>query len=92
MVLQQPLPSKHEAIGQPTIAHAICDPIGHGAHLINLEGDSVRKQYAERANRDPAERLGYRPDRRRDRGGMERYCRTPALQSSRDELAAAAAA
>ena len=36
----------------------ICDRSVHGAHRINLEGDSVRKLYAERANRDPAEPLG----------------------------------
>ena len=58
MVSQLPVSSWHEVIGEPTIADAICDRIVHGAHRINLEGDSVRKLYAERANRDPAERLG----------------------------------
>ena len=59
MVSQLPVSSWHEVIGEPTIADAICDRIVHGAHRINLEGDSVRKLYAERANRDPAERLGH---------------------------------
>ena len=53
MVSQLPVSSWHEVIGEPTIADAICDRIVHGAHRINLEGDSIRKLYAERANRDP---------------------------------------
>ena len=56
MVSQLPVSSWHEVIGEPTIGDAICDRIVHGAHRINLEGDSVRKLYAQRANRDPAER------------------------------------
>ena len=52
MVSQLPVSSWHEVIGEPTIADAICDRIVHGAHRINLEGDSIRKLYAERANRD----------------------------------------
>ena len=58
MVSQLPVSSWYEVIGEPTIADAICDRIVHAAHRINLEGDSIRKLYAERANRDPAERLG----------------------------------
>lgn len=58
MVWQLPVSSWHEVIGEPTIADAICDRIVHGAHRINLEGNSVRKLYAERAHRDPTERLG----------------------------------
>ena len=53
MVSQLPVSSWHEVIGEPTIADAICDRIVHGAGRIDLEGDSVRKLYAERANRDP---------------------------------------
>lgn len=58
IVSQLPVSSWHEVIGEPTIADAICDRIVHGAHRINLEGDSVRKLYAERAQRNGAERLG----------------------------------
>ena len=58
MVSQLPVSSWHEVIGEPTIADAICDRIVHGAHRINLEGDSVRKLYAEGANGDPAGRPG----------------------------------
>ena len=57
MVWQLSASSWHEVIGEPTIADAICDRIVHGAGRINLEGDSVRKRYAERANREPPERL-----------------------------------
>ena len=53
MVSQLPVSSWHEVIGEPTIADAIGDRIVHGAHRIDLEGDSIRKLYAERANRDP---------------------------------------
>ena len=42
MVSQLPVSSWHEVIGEPTIADAICDRIVHGAHRINLEGESVR--------------------------------------------------
>ena len=58
MVSQLPVSSWHEVIGEPTIADAICDRIVHAAHRINLEGESVRKLYAERAHRDPVERRG----------------------------------
>ena len=58
VVSQLPVSSWHEVIGEPTIADAICDRLVHGAHRIDLEGDSVRKLYAERANREPAEALG----------------------------------
>ena len=57
MVSQLPVSSWHEVIGEPTIADAICDRIVHAAHRINLEGDSVRKLYAERGHREPAEQL-----------------------------------
>ena len=45
-VSQLPVASWHEIIGDPTIADAICDRIIHNAHRIELEGDSVRKIYA----------------------------------------------
>ena len=57
MVSQLPVSSWHEAIGEPTSAAAIGDRIVHGAHRIDLEGDSVHMRYAEPANREPAERL-----------------------------------
>ncbi len=38
----------HERFGEPTIAEAICDRIVHGAHRIELKGESVRKLYTQR--------------------------------------------
>ena len=40
-----PLSNRHEVIGDPAIADAICDRIVHNAHKIELKGDSVRKIY-----------------------------------------------
>ena len=57
MVCQLPVSSWNEVIGEPTVADAICDRVGDGVGRIDLEGDSVRKLYAERANRDPSEQL-----------------------------------
>ena len=33
----------HEALGDPTIADAICDRLVHNAHLMSLGGPSIRK-------------------------------------------------
>jgi len=33
----------HEALGDPTIADAICDRLVHNAHLVSLGGPSIRK-------------------------------------------------
>lgn len=33
----------HEALGEPTVADAICDRLVHNAHVINLTGPSIRK-------------------------------------------------
>ncbi|MCK5913497.1 MAG: IS21-like element helper ATPase IstB [Desulfuromusa sp.] len=41
---QLPVPSWHEAIGDPTLADAILDRIVHNAHKIELKGESMRKQ------------------------------------------------
>ncbi len=48
IVSQIPINKWHEAIGDPTIADAICDRIVHSAHRIELKGESVRKLYARR--------------------------------------------
>ena len=34
----------HAAIGDATIADAICDRIVHNAHRIKLSGESIRKK------------------------------------------------
>jgi DNA replication protein DnaC len=45
-VLTSQLPTKtwHEALGDPTIADAICDRLVHNAHVITLRGTSLRRQ------------------------------------------------
>ena len=45
---QLPVSQWHQAIGDPTIADAICDRIVHTAHRVELKGESVRKLYAHR--------------------------------------------
>lgn len=47
-VSQLPVSGWHPMIGDPTIADAICDRIVHGAHRIELKGESVRKLYTQR--------------------------------------------
>ena len=43
-VSQLPVSKWHEVIGENTIADAVCDRIVHGAHHINLKGESIRKK------------------------------------------------
>ena len=47
-VITSQLPTKtwHQAIGEATIADAICDRLVHNAHLVTLRGGSVRKKKA----------------------------------------------
>lgn len=40
---QLPLSAWHEAIGEPTLADALCDRLLHCAHRIELKGRSLRK-------------------------------------------------
>jgi DNA replication protein DnaC len=40
---QCPLKDWHEAIGDPTLADAICDRLMHNAYKFELRGDSIRK-------------------------------------------------
>ncbi len=41
---QLPTKSWHEALGDPTIADAICDRLVHNAHALTLRGPSMRKK------------------------------------------------
>jgi DNA replication protein DnaC len=41
---QLPVKSWHEAIGEPTLADAICDRLIHRAHRIELKGTSLRER------------------------------------------------
>lgn len=48
---QLPVDHWHEYIGEATLADAILDRLLHGAHRLNLTGESMRK---ERASIDPS--------------------------------------
>lgn len=41
---QLPTKSWHEALGDPTVADAICDRLVHNAHALSLKGSSIRKK------------------------------------------------
>jgi DNA replication protein DnaC len=47
-IITSQLPTKtwHEALGDPTIADAICDRLVHNAHVIALRGHSMRRRKA----------------------------------------------
>jgi DNA replication protein DnaC len=47
-VLTSQLPTKtwHDALGDPTIADAICDRLVHNAHVLALRGPSMRRKKA----------------------------------------------
>jgi DNA replication protein DnaC len=49
---QLPVEHWHEYIGEATIADAVLDRLLHGAHRLNLTGDSMRKTTAELTERD----------------------------------------
>ena len=44
---QCPIPDWYAAIGDPTIADAICDRLLHTAYRLELRGDSMRKKQGE---------------------------------------------
>src|SRR5712692_10020568 len=44
---QLPVKAWHEAIGDPTLADAICDRLVHTAHVIELRGPSMREVRAK---------------------------------------------
>ncbi len=43
---QLPVKQWHAYIGEPTVADSICDRLVHGAHRIELQGESMRKRRA----------------------------------------------
>jgi DNA replication protein DnaC len=51
---QVPVEHWHEHIGNPTIADAVLDRLVHGAHRLELKGDSIRKLRAAKAKLDEA--------------------------------------
>ena len=50
---QLPTKSWHEALGDPTIADAICDRLVHNAHVLPLRGSSLRRQKGLKPQPDP---------------------------------------
>jgi DNA replication protein DnaC len=40
---QLPIAHWHEGLGEPTVADAILDRLLHGAHRLELRGDSLRR-------------------------------------------------
>ena len=46
---QIPLAEWHDRIGDPTLADAILDRLVHGAYMIEMKGESMRKQRAKTA-------------------------------------------
>jgi len=51
---QVPVEHWHENIGNPTITDAVLDRLVHGAHRLDLTGDSMRKLRAAKAKLDEA--------------------------------------
>jgi len=49
---QVPVDHWHEHIGNPTIADAVLDRLVHGAHRLDLHGESLRKLKADKAKLD----------------------------------------
>lgn len=54
-VITSQLPTKtwHDALGEPTIADAICDRLVHNAHIISLRGSSMRRKKALQPQSEP---------------------------------------
>ena len=50
---QLPIKAWHEAIGDPTLADAICDRLVHTAHLLELQGPSMRDPKVRDPKRPP---------------------------------------
>src|ERR1700712_509662 len=49
---QVPVEYWHKHIGNPTIADAVLDRLVHGAHRLELKGESMRKLRAAKARLD----------------------------------------
>ncbi len=54
MTSQFPIKNWHETLGNPTLADAILDRLVHGAYKIELQGDSLRKKSAQKAEKELA--------------------------------------
>jgi DNA replication protein DnaC len=49
-----PVERWHEHVGSPTIADAVVDRLVHGAHRLELKGESMRKLRGAKAKLDEA--------------------------------------
>jgi DNA replication protein DnaC len=49
---QLPVENWHDYIGEATLADAILDRLLHGAHRLNMRGESMRKLTTELTDRD----------------------------------------
>jgi DNA replication protein DnaC len=49
---QLPVAKWHAQIGDPTVADSILDRLVHGAHRIELQGDSIRKLKGSRGGKN----------------------------------------
>jgi len=47
-----PVAKWHAQIGDPTVADSILDRVVHGAHRIELQGDSIRKLKGRNGKKD----------------------------------------
>src|SRR6267378_8275886 len=74
---QVPIEHWHEVIADPTIADAVLDRLVHNAHRLALEGDSMRKITAQRANLDAAKKNGPNSSCRQRHPGRLRRNRWP---------------
>jgi DNA replication protein DnaC len=56
-IITRPVPVDHwhEHIGNPTITDSVLDRLVHGAHRLDLQGDSIRKLKAAKAKLDEAD-------------------------------------
>jgi DNA replication protein DnaC len=52
---QVPVDHWHEHIGNPNIADSVLDRLVHGAHRLDLQGESIRKLKADKARLDEAD-------------------------------------
>lgn len=49
VISQLPIKDWHTMMGEPTVADATLDRLIHGAHVIHLKGESMRKKQAQRS-------------------------------------------
>ena len=56
---QLPTKNWHQAIGEATIADAICDRLVHNAHVVALRGASMRKKKASPPRERPRPRTDH---------------------------------